>query len=126
MKNGKNGIKSIDKALDVLETLASENRAIGVTELSKILNTNKSTLHGTLSTLLNRGYLDQDPETGKYKLGLAILNIANSALKELDLRNQAKPIIKKLSQKHNETVHMVVLRQGKVVYIEKQESAQSM
>jgi DNA-binding IclR family transcriptional regulator len=126
MNNGKGGIKSIDKALDVLEILASEKRAIGVTELSRMLNVNKSTLHGTLTTLLNRGYLEQDHETGKYKLGLAILSIADAALKDLDLRNKAKPIIKKLSQKHNETVHMVVLRQGKVVYIEKQESAQSM
>ncbi len=125
MNNGKGIIKSINKALDVLEILAQEKRSMGVTELSRILKVNKSTLHGTLCTLLNRGYLEQDPENGKYKLGIAILGIANAALQSMDLRNKAKPIIKRLSEEHNETVHMVVMRQGKVVYIEKQESAQS-
>ncbi|WP_366924349.1 IclR family transcriptional regulator [Metallumcola ferriviriculae] len=125
MNNGKNTIKSIDKALDVLEILADEKRPIGVTELSKLLVVNKSTLHGTLNTLLNRGYVEQDSESGKYLLGISILGIANAALQNLDLRNKAKPVLKKLSDRHNETVHMVVLRQGEVVYIEKQESVQS-
>lgn len=122
---GSSTIKSIDKALDVLEILSKQKQPMGVTELSKLLEINKSTLHGTLTTLLNRGYLEQDRETGKYMVGISVLGLASAALQGLDLRAKARPVIKALSEKYNETVHMVVLRQGRVVYIEKEESAQS-
>jgi IclR family KDG regulon transcriptional repressor len=126
MGESTNIIKSVEKAFHIIELMAQEKRFIGVTEISKKLNINKSTVHAILNTLIKKGYFEQEPETGKYKLGIAFAVIANSALDSIDIRNKAKPIIRKLSEQVNETVHMVILRQGRVVYIEKQESLQSM
>lgn len=126
MGQEKNIIKSVDKAFRIIELMAQESRPMGVTEISKILKINKSTVHATLNTLLDKGYFEQDAEGGKYRLGIAFAQIANACLNTMDFRNKAKPIITRLSKQVNETVHMVVLRQGKVVYIEKQESVQSM
>lgn len=122
----KNNLKSVDKAFRIIELMAQEGRPMGVTEISKKLNINKSTVHATLNTLISRGYFEQGIEGGKYKLGIAFTFIANASLNGLDFRNIAKPIIKRLSKQVNETVHMVIMRQGNVVYIEKQESIQSM
>ncbi|KUO50131.1 MAG: hypothetical protein APF76_06605 [Desulfitibacter sp. BRH_c19] len=126
MGEDKNNLKSVDKAFRIIELMAQESRPMGVTEISKKLNINKSTVHATLNTLIGRGYFEQDAEGGKYKLGIAFTFIANASLNGIDFRSKAKPIIKRLSQQINETVHMVIMRQGKVVYIEKQESIQSM
>ncbi|WP_028309675.1 IclR family transcriptional regulator [Desulfitibacter alkalitolerans] len=126
MGEDKNIIKSVDKAFRIIELMAQESRPMGVTEISKRLKINKSTVHATLNTLLGKGYFEQDAEGGKYRLGIAFAQIANASLNSMDFRNKAKPVIARLSKQINETVHMVILRQGKVVYIEKQESVQSM
>ncbi len=125
MGEDKNNLKSLDKAFRIIELMAQESRPMGVTEISKKLNINKSTVHATLNTLIGKGYFEQDAEGGKYKLGIAFTFIANASLNGIDFRSKAKPIIKRLSKQINETVHMVIMRQGNVVYIEKQESIQS-
>lgn len=65
------------------------------------------------------GYIEQDKETGRYKLGYKFLEVSSKLLESIDLRAEAKPFLQELEDETNEVVHLVVFDQGEVVYIEK-------
>ncbi|MCF5724136.1 helix-turn-helix domain-containing protein, partial [Pseudomonas syringae] len=67
---GKANVRSVQLAFDVLEHVASVIGDIGVSELSQQLNVTKGTLFRHLQTLVERGYLSQDPTTSRYRLGV--------------------------------------------------------
>lgn len=117
-----NIVQSVDRAGDILETLAKNKNGCGVTEISNILGLHKSTVHRILATLLRKGYVEKDLESGNYKLGIKILLLGASILDRMDLRNIARPYIQDLSNKTKEIVHIAILDEGKAVYIDKVES----
>ena len=80
------GIQSIERASSILRALASGQRRLGVSDLSERLGLAKGTTHGLLRTLQAEGLVEQDPETGKYQLGAALLQLANSYLDVNELR----------------------------------------
>lgn len=122
MQMSKNNlIQSVDRALQILEAFSQDNRELGVTEIAKSLGLHKSTTFGLLSTLENRGYVEQNQENGKYCLGLKLFELGNLVKSGMDLRRLAYPYIKDLVDQYRETVHLVVFDKGDVVYIDKTE-----
>ena len=115
-------IQSIDRALQVLELFSLEKPERGVTEISKALNIYKSNVHNILSTLAEKGFVKKDSKTDKYKLGIKFFELGSVVIKNMDLRRIAHPHIEKLSKEFNETVHLGVLDEGRVVSIEREES----
>ena len=115
-------IQSIDRALQVLELFSLEKPEWGVTEISKVLNIYKSNVHNVLTTLAERSFVKKDSKTDKYKLGIKFFELGSVVIKNMDLRKIAHPHIEKLSKEFNETVHLGVLDEGRVVSIEREES----
>jgi len=117
-------IKSIHKALDVLEVLASEAKGLGLTEISKRLNMQLSTAHRILSTLKHRGYIEQESAKGRYRLGLKTLEIGLAMQAQLQLLERALPHLQKLAEVTKETVNLAILDPDcdEVVYIAKIDS----
>ncbi|MFW5995965.1 MAG: IclR family transcriptional regulator [Halanaerobiaceae bacterium] len=118
-------IKSVDRALNIIERLVSSRSGMKITELSDSLGLHKSTVHRFLDTLSYRGYVEQDPETRTYKIGLKFFEIGSKVLNNLDLRKQVRPYLRDLRQETGETVHLGVLDRGMVVYIDKEESEET-
>lgn len=115
--------KSIEKALDLLEALKSHEK-LGVTELSNILGLNKNNVFRLLATLEVKGLIEQDEESGTYKLGTKTLFLEYAYIKNLTILNVAKPFIKNLRNQTNESVYLSILHDSEVVYIyEKQSKA---
>ncbi len=117
----KNPIQVADRLFLVLETLA-DTGAVSLGFLCKKLNLNKSTTHRLLSSLIYMGYVKQDPENQKYDLSLKILSLSNKMLSRMDILEDLKPYLKKLSEETGETVHLVALDGLEAVYIFKEES----
>lgn len=115
-------VQSIDRALSIVEEIARAGQDLGVTELARRLSLNKSTVHRLLSTLESRGYVEQNHETGRYGLGLKILELGSSAANRLALRDIARPVLEQLSRDLGEAVNLVVLSGGEAVYIDKVET----
>ncbi|MBA7499484.1 MAG: helix-turn-helix domain-containing protein [Clostridia bacterium] len=115
-------INSLDRALRILEILGNSDNNIGVSELGRKLDVDKSTAYRLLATLSARGYVEQEPETKKYTLGLKIVELSSKVLDKLELRNVAKPFMKKLVQQTDETVHLATLDLGNVVCIDQEET----
>lgn len=111
-------IKSVVKAMKVLEEF-KEKKELGTTDLSKKLDIPKSTMFNILYTFTELGYIQQT-KYDKYKLSTKIFELSQSI--EYDLRNEAKPYLRKLSEATRETINLVLHMEEKVLYTEKVES----
>lgn len=109
---------SVERILDILETLAAENDGFPLTKLAKRITLPNSTAHRLLFTLTTRGYVEQDSETGRYRLTPKVLQISAGLLRRNEVRRNAFRIMEKLAQETGESVRLAVLNEGKVIYIE--------
>lgn len=114
-------IQSVARALKILDLLSTSNGEMALAEIAVKLGLPKSTVHGILSTLRDFEYVEQSPFTGKYRLGLRLFELGNAVARNWDLRTIAGPHIQKLLEELKETVHLVILDKGEVLYIDKRE-----
>jgi len=110
-------LKSLQKTINIIDCLA-ENGEMGVTELSNYFNISKSNVYNILNTLLCNRWVEKNEDNNKYKLGLRIYELGNIVRDGMKLREIAKPYMKKLVEKVEETVHLTVMEEMMVVYIE--------
>lgn len=115
-------IQSVDRALDILETLAEHQEGMGITELSQKLGLHSSTCHHLVHTLLKRNYLDQSPLTKRYTLGVKLLQLKNIKIEQTDLYSQSLPFLDALNLKTGEAVHLALFQGGELLTIAKLES----
>lgn len=111
-------VKSLQKAIRVLNCFTAQQPELGVTEISNMLGLQKSTVHNILSTFELEGFVEQDPQTRKYRLGLRILHLSNVVRSGLGLRRVALPIMEKAMRLFQETIHLAIEQDGRVVYID--------
>lgn len=119
-------IRSLAKALSVVDLLAVERREMSLTELSVRLTIPKSTLHGLLATLKDFGYVDQTVFDGKYKLGARLFELGGAVARNWDVRGIARKRMEKLAADFGESVRLGVLHGGSVLYIEVVEGNQAL
>ncbi len=115
-------VQSLERALNILEVMANEGAPITVTELSEKVGLKISTVHRLLTTFTHRGYVEQDPDDNKYRLGLKLLEIGNAVLYFADIRIVARPYLEELVERCNETANLAILDDAEVVYIDQVES----
>lgn len=115
-------VKSVDRALCIIEKLKENSSGMGVTDLSTALGVSKSTIHRLLMSLNVENYVSQEPSTGKYLLGLKFIEIGELVSENLDIRKVTSSFLKELASRTQETVHLVIMEKNEVVYIDKVES----
>ncbi|MEH7013279.1 IclR family transcriptional regulator [Neobacillus niacini] len=121
-----NMVKSVGRALDIITLVSLKKGGLGVTEIANQIDFNKSSVYRILSTLVQYGYIEQDEDTSRYKLGYKLLEISSKLLESIDLRAETKPFLLQLEKETNEVIHLVVYDQGEVVYIEKLEGNETL
>jgi DNA-binding IclR family transcriptional regulator len=114
-------IRSVERAFGLLELLAHSDTPIGVCELADATQLPQATVHRLLATLAKLGYVSQDRGTRRYTLGLRTLSLHGSVLRNMHLGIQAMPVMKALMARVEETVHLAVLSEGEVLYIDRVE-----
>src|SRR5438552_18192459 len=103
-----NAVRSVDRAASLLLALGECKGATGVTELARRLGLHKSTASRLLATLQRRGLVEQD-ESGKYRLGMVVIRLAERAERSLDLRRLAMPDLERLARLTRETASLAIL-----------------
>ena len=110
--SSKTPVQSIDRVLDLIETLSSASHGMTLTDLSASVGLHVSTTHRLLSSLVSRGYVQKDGETGKYRLTLRMFEIGSRVLDGLNLVSIARPHLEYLADLTRETIHLVARSDG--------------
>ncbi|MEJ8473199.1 DNA-binding transcriptional regulator KdgR [Roseibium algae] len=117
-------VASVLKVFAVLETLADEQR-MSLADLAQRAMTSKATAHRLLQTMVELGYVEQDPDTEKYGLTLKLFSLGARLLNEQsDLLRAADKAMGKLSRATGESINLGILdeRDQRVSYIHKYDS----
>jgi DNA-binding IclR family transcriptional regulator len=101
-------INSVLKAIDILESFSREEPSLSLGEISERLKLPKSTTHNLLKTLVSRGYIEK-AENGVYALGTSIIPLTQNIRVNVDLRDQAAPLLRELSDSCRESVYLTIL-----------------
>lgn len=102
------GVRSVQVALDVLETVAFAHEELGVTQIAERLGLTKGSVHRHLLTLVDRGYLSQNAKTARYCVGPKSRVLANVA-PEIDLKQIAEGPMRELRDRTGQTVVLSAL-----------------
>jgi DNA-binding IclR family transcriptional regulator len=96
-------VAAVERALAVLDTLSNGSAELGTNEIARRTGINPSTVSRLLATLAGSGMVEHVPATGRYRLGLRLLQLGNIVLGRLDLRDLARPYLQELVRETGET-----------------------
>jgi DNA-binding IclR family transcriptional regulator len=110
------GVQSLGRAFAILEQVARHRHGIGLAELSRLVGLHNSTTFHLAKTLVSLGYLRQEKNTKRYRIGRPLFALAASALDEIEMVNLATPVLEELSRETGEASHFAV-RVGDAVVV---------
>ncbi len=114
---------SLAKALSVLELFTEDRQSLSLTEIARELRLLPGSVYPVVFTLQKFGYLERDPLTKRYRLGMKVLDRANIILSSLDMRAIAKPVLKRLARELQANAHLAILYEDQVMYLDREEEA---
>ena len=118
-------LSSVTTAIRLLKAFSEHEIEIGISDLAKRLGVAKSTAHRLAVTLVSESMLEQNPETGKYRLGIALFRLGALVRHRMDVSIEARGLLRELREKANETVHLAVLDGTEIMYVFNLESTQA-
>jgi IclR family KDG regulon transcriptional repressor len=118
-------IQVLDRALAILEILSQEGPDLSLAEISERLQLHKSTAHRLMMVLERYKLIEKNSVSGRYRLGLKLFELGTKAVSQLDLRERARPFLERVVLETGETVHLCIMDDTEVVYLDKVEPARS-
>ena len=116
------GAPILYKAFTILKEISLFQSQLGVSEIARKLDISKSTVYGITQALTDLEVLRQDPDSKKFWLGPALVQLGNRAMDGIDLRLLARPLMEELSKEFRETVFLGNFDAQRITIIEKAES----
>ncbi|MEA2957735.1 MAG: IclR family transcriptional regulator, regulon repressor, partial [Alphaproteobacteria bacterium] len=110
------GVQSLGRAFAILEEIARHREGIGLAELSKLVGLHNSTTFHLAKTMVSLGYIRQERDSKRYRVGRPLFALAASALDEIEMVNVATPVLEDLSRETGESGHFAV-RMGDAVVV---------
>ncbi|MFC0557637.1 IclR family transcriptional regulator [Halalkalibacter alkalisediminis] len=110
-------MKSVYSGLSILRLFSKEKPIWGISEISKALSLNKSTVSRLVKELVSEGFLEK---SGRYyQIGLSVLRLSGVITSHMEIFREAKPSLQKLVSDVDETAHISVLEDSSVIYLHK-------
>jgi IclR family transcriptional regulator, acetate operon repressor len=120
MENDRYRVKSVDRAVTVLEALGGAGaHGLTASDVSKALGVSKSTAFALLQTLLDRGFVADSGESAsrRYRLGMALARLGDRVVSQISVRDVAMPVLHELTEETGLTSRLAVLEEGWAVVI---------
>lgn len=117
---------SVDKTFTIMEQFTVQKPEWSITDLAQEMGSNKSTIYRFLSDMEKRGIMYQNPDSGKYGLGLKLFELGNRVQITSAFTDKTHPILMKVAQNITETVHIAIQKDGLAYYVDKVESPQGL
>lgn len=116
-------VNSVGKADQIIDAFKLRDE-LSITELSEMLGYYPSAIHRFVTTLEYLGYVERNPENGKYRLGLKFLELGYLVFDRMDLRQRVRPVLKDLAGISGETANLAIFdgRVEGIVFIDQIES----
>ncbi len=114
-----NGARALGKGLLVLELVADAEGAQSLSALAAQSGLPLSTVHRLLATLTQQGFVEQDAQTRRYRLGARMLTLAAGVLRRADLTREAPPVMQEFVRETGDAVSLAALQDGRVVLLDK-------
>src|SRR5689334_22090283 len=102
-------VTSVERALSILVLLASRNRGLSTSEISRAAKVPKSSTSYLLRTLVSRAYVRRDLETGQHTLGIRVLSLGGQAMQGMALRELALPHLRQIVESTHLRAHLAIL-----------------
>src|SRR5262245_11544922 len=115
-------LSSVATAIRLLKAFSEDEVDIGISDLARRLGIAKSTAHRLAVTLMSEGLLEQERDSGKYRLGVALFRLGALVRRRMDVSNEARPYLYDLREKVNESVHLAILDGTEIMYVYNLES----
>ncbi|WP_428769124.1 IclR family transcriptional regulator [Treponema sp. HNW] len=110
-------VKSLEKALTVLECFDSASPELGIAQIAEKLNLNKSNVHNIVSTFEKKGYLEQDKESKRYRLGFKLLEYTYVINKTLTYQKAVYDIISYVSRELSFITYFAIPQKERIFYL---------
>jgi DNA-binding IclR family transcriptional regulator len=117
----KYSIKVILKTMELLKCFSPKKSEWTANELSNKLNMNRTTVYRILTTLATGGFVQSNPQSGGFRLGSTLIGLSLALFNSMDIRTIAEPVLKGLTQKTGESVHLTIWYKEKVMVIDQWE-----
>ncbi|HLL67811.1 MAG TPA: IclR family transcriptional regulator [Micromonosporaceae bacterium] len=117
--------QSLERGLLILASFSEARPVLGIADLARGVELNKSTTHRYVATLAKLGYLQQDPDTKKYSLGPRVVDLGFAAINSMEITRVAAQPLQALSDETGYTVSMAVLDGPDIVYIDRRRSGRA-
>jgi DNA-binding IclR family transcriptional regulator len=117
-------VRAVERALDILLCFSRQTPELSMTQIAEQIGIHKSTVHRLLATLEHKRFVQRDPIRGTYRLGIHILQMAYLTLERNDLRHLSAPFQQRLGEQIQENIHLAVLDDSDVVFVNIIESPQ--
>lgn len=118
MAKSENNVRSIERALMILDCFSREEPNLSLVEIAKRIDLYPSTTSRLISTLENLGYIKRNEKSLEYSLGYKLANLGAICLATEDLRGIARPFLVKLRNHYNESVGLYVVNKNQRVCID--------
>ena len=114
-------VQALERALDILDCFNFQNRELSLSDVVNRTGLNKTTAKRLISNLTTRGYLQQDPQTRKYQLGMRLFELGGVVFSSFSLRRSAAAPMTGLQNETGATVLLGVRIEDQLVYVDKRE-----
>jgi DNA-binding IclR family transcriptional regulator len=114
-------LSTVRNAARVLKAFLSKDDELGVSELARRVGLGKSSVHRLLTTLRAEGLVEQDPRTGRYRLGIVMFELGELVRIRMDLGTAAWPALAILRDRTGEAAQVSIADGEDVVYLERVE-----
>lgn len=101
-------MKTVDKAMSLLRQFSLENLEIGLNEFARATGEDKAVIRRLLISLTKHGFIEQNPDNRKYRLGHGFLSLARLREATVPMFKATQVVSQWLSTQANETVHVGV------------------
>lgn len=119
----KGRLSSVTSALLVLKVFSEGEAELGISAIAQRLGLAKSTVHRLAVTLAAEGFLEQNPQNGRYRLGLSLFALGALVRQRMDVSNQAHTLLGALRDQTQESVHLAILDETSIMYLYNMESS---
>lgn len=119
-------INAVSHTLEFLDALCDEDNSEGIrlSRLGARLGLTKSNVYRLLMTFEEWGFVEREPASGRFRLGLSAYEMGQKVLLRMSLRQKVRPVMEELARECNETVYLAVRREGTYLLLDMAECSQ--